>query len=84
MDDLDDDMAMVVGCCTPARDDNALMAVLVYRPWASKLGQEDLDVVDHMPIKAPFHPLDDYSQGLRGPIHGYWSDVLLEALKSPF
>ena len=26
------------GCCTPARDDNVLMALLVYRPWVSKLG----------------------------------------------
>ena len=37
----------------------------------------DLDFnVDHMPIKAPHHLLDDYSQGLRGPTHGYLSGVL--------
>ena len=32
MGDLDDDMTMGGDCCTPARDDNVLMALLVYRP----------------------------------------------------
>ena len=38
MGDLDENMAMEGGCCTPVRDDNVLMALLVYKPWASKLG----------------------------------------------
>ena len=38
MGDLDDDMTMGTDCWTPAKDDNVLMALLVYRPWVSKLG----------------------------------------------
>ena len=42
MGDLGDDMAMGSGCCTPARDDNVLMALFVYRPRVSKLGSRRL------------------------------------------
>ena len=76
MDDLDDDMTMGSDCWTPAKDDNVLMALLVYRPWVSKLGSRRSRCCDHMPIEAPHHLLDDYYQGLQGPTHGYLSGVL--------
>ena len=78
MGGLDDDMAMGGGCCTPVRDDNVLMALWCIDHGYQSYGQEDLDAVDHMPIKAPHHLLDDYSQGLRGPTHGYLSCVLID------
>ena len=75
MGDLDGDMDMGGGCCTPARDDNVLMALLVYRPWASKLGSRRSRCCGSHAHKGSHHLLDDYSQGLRGPIHGYLSDA---------
>ena len=71
MDDLDDDMAMGVGCCAPDRNDNVSMEVQYIDHRHQNWGQQDLGVVDQMPIKTPLHPMDDNSQGLRGPIHGY-------------
>ena len=76
MGDLDEDMAMEGGCCTPVRDDNVLMALMVYKPWASKVKSRRSSY--HMPIMAPHHPLDGCSQGLMDPTHGYWSDALMD------
>ena len=73
---LDDDMAMGGGCCTPARDDNVLMALLVYRLWVAKLGSRRSRYCGSHAQKGSHHLLDNYSQGLRGPTHGYLSGVL--------
>ena len=74
MGDLDDDTTMGGGCCTPARDDIVLMAILVCRPWVSKLGSRRSKCC--VPIKALHRLLDDYSQEQEGPTHGYLSGVL--------